>query len=232
MNVDAEIETGLNWQCQWFKDEKVSGGLLLSNSSYPPCCNFHHSWKNGAKIWLHFAKCQETPLALQQKKERGKDTNFNSGCGLGEGEMAEGERKWLSVASQTFPEVAKQVGEMRPDPGFPRRAFQSFPAKWGKRKAPSKCLQSLPSFFHQLLPLVWSRWENPAQGQLSRQHTATALSITEMGKSDFPLPQLLPSVSPCVAVWRTSFLGQAPLYHMFEKCVRNENPQIYICTYQ
>lgn len=156
VNVDAEIETGLYWHCQWFKDEKASRGLLLSNSTYPPCCNFHHSWRDGAKIWLHLRKCQETPLALQQKKEREKETNFNADCGLGEGEMAEGERKWLGAASQTFPENARQVGEMRPDPCFPRSAFQtvSLPNGENEEFPPNAQLQSLPSFFHQLLPLV------------------------------------------------------------------------------
>lgn len=68
---------------------------------------------------------------MQQKKERGKETNFNADCGLGEGEMAEGERKWLGAASQTFPEVARQVGEMRPM--LSKKCFSdSFPAKCGK----------------------------------------------------------------------------------------------------
>lgn len=70
------------------------------------------------------------PLELQQKKESGKETKFNAGCGPGEGKKAEGERKWFSVASQTFPKVARQVGEMRPAPLFLTSAFQTiFPAK-------------------------------------------------------------------------------------------------------
>lgn len=72
--------------------------------------------------------------------------------------MAEGERKWPSVAFQTFPEVAKQVGEMRPDPRFPRSAFQTVSCQMGKMKsshqmtaksalifppAPSSCLNHM-----------------------------------------------------------------------------------------
>lgn len=78
---------------------------------------------------------------MQQKKERGKETIFNADCGLGEGEMAEGERKWPSVAFQTFPEVAKQVGEMRPDPRFPIGAFQtvSLPNGENEEFPPNDC---------------------------------------------------------------------------------------------
>lgn len=183
MNVDAEIETGLYWHCQWFKDEKASRGLLLSNSTYPPCCNFHHSWREGAKIWLHFWKCQETPLALQQKKERGKETNFNADC-LGEGEMAERERKWLSVASQTFPEVAKQVEEMRPR--FPRSAFQtvSLPNGENQEFPPNDC-KVCPRFSTR--SFLWSKADEKIQPNSSWAGSALLLPwASQMDKSDFP----------------------------------------------
>jgi len=73
---------------------------------------------------------------LQQKKESGKETKFSAGYGPGEGGKAEGERKWCSVPSQTFPEVARQAGETRPALLFPTSAFQTvFPAKRAERKS-------------------------------------------------------------------------------------------------
>lgn len=198
MNVDAEIETRLYWHCQWFKDEKASRGLLLSNSTYPPCCNFHHSWKDAAKIWLHPRKCQETPLALQQKKEMGKETNINADCGLGEGEMAEGERKWLGVASQTFPEVAKQVGEMKPDPRFPRSAFQTVSLPNGENEEfppnDSKvCLVFLPAPSSCLKQMIKS---SPRAAEQAA-HCCFPECLRN-GQIWFSLPQFLPSVSSVI----------------------------------
>lgn len=104
---------------------------------------------------------------MQQKKERGKETNFNADCGLEEGEMDEGERKWLSVTSQTFPEVAKQVGEMRPDPHFPRSALLtvSLPNGENEEFPPNDC-KVCPRF--STSSFLLSKADEKMQEQLSR----------------------------------------------------------------
>lgn len=103
-----------------------------------------------------------------------------------------------------------------------------FPCQMGKMKSSHQMTAKSTLVFPPGPSSCLKQRRKSSPKQLSRQHTATSLNISEMDKSDFPLPQFLPSVSSCVAVWRTSFWGQATLPYIWKVGKEWEPPNLYL----